>query len=1235
MAINKTTKSNRLLQSRRYTQDALGDSQEAFTQVLDLSAAEIFSQQNLIPTSNLPYSGSSQNGQFVTASGENILKFWYQQRLAPTDTLVGESGNYNVWFFLNPTQSTDYTLGVNPGVLSARQQGSFISPKYAPTLGGNTQDTAPGYQVTLTSGSTFVDPSSYTFDYKTGVLEFNTNSGITSITTPLYITAYQYVGRTLASDKTAGYSGSFSGSFQGNGSGLTNVPASGIVGLNLTQIADTTVSASVSTGGTSFQVVNTGTPIFTVDNQGGFDAKSSSAITGSLQITQNLVVQGTASINYLQSISGSVKIIGDAFIILNADTPSERFAGIKVIDSGSTSATGSLLYDAEEDHWLYDSTAEGYAAGFLAGPRSVNKESIQWPTRFSMVRGAGSNHLGDTVIYTTGSNVTINKNATGSLSGLELLGDLEVTGSARFTAGVSGSFSGSYQGTILSTSATITSLNATGSFSGSLVGTSNLTQLTVNGTSSLTGPVSIIGPTAINGNVVITGSALRSTPLASAVTSSDNTGGYAVVVSQSAWMYNHNVGIPKSNAWEQNLNGSYFNTFNHNTNTSEILRFVAGLLSASAPAPSPNTNTYSGVNLTENTNDAFTTISSGILSSQRLSLGYTSSAQITNIFKSAINYGIAKGWSAKGQDGNGEGQKPYDISAYYGTLNGSGYNLTFTSTANGSSIVGNGATFFGMGFLSPTADLKVKLLGTMSFSDTASVSTPSAATATFTTTQTLDYSRAVADNTTPDANNLYLSVIRTANPAVIPNTYQDAKFGPTAGTAFLTRSFNSPVDPNTTISSSGYYRFYGLQAGITSGSDTNFTYQTPTQPTTRLWMPVSLIQTSMSATPATITAAGLEVVSASLAPSRSLSGAPYLTAGTSTWNYSATASGIFDPAYYATTVFAQTVSENIAGSVAVSSGTVVLDSNGITTTGKVFDSAGTAKNSGLPRINDVVRSTAGVTHTIATSDTNISSGTSLGTTTFTLTTTGYSYNGNGTPLDSRAVPYHQAGTYGQPAASQSLGIYGQAQGYDGGSLTGTSENFTGETYRLQITNKLLSGSYALGDRFTTSSYSAYSLTSRDLQVKPGYLVRPGGNYGYWLADDGTEFKYYARAFNTNNANQINSFVIGLTQSSGNIIKWNQTAVDGVACLIICSNSTGLNNAIDIKEDSLSTQTFTAGTNGTNPFTSNITVYKNTATYPTVGVGGVFLLDGSNQNFVVLVRMRGDVGPITNLSITYP
>ena len=45
---------------------------------------------------------------------------------------------------------------------------------------------------------------------------------------------------------TAGVTASFTGSYTGDGSGLYNIPAAGIVGLNLSQISSGSVSASIS-----------------------------------------------------------------------------------------------------------------------------------------------------------------------------------------------------------------------------------------------------------------------------------------------------------------------------------------------------------------------------------------------------------------------------------------------------------------------------------------------------------------------------------------------------------------------------------------------------------------------------------------------------------------------------------------------------------------------------------------------------------------------------------------------------------------------------------------------------------------------------------------------------------------------------------------------------------------------------------------------------------------------------
>ncbi len=72
-----------------------------------------------------------------------------------------------------------------------------------------------------------------------------------------------------------------------------------------------------------------------------------------------------------------------------------------------------------------------------------------------------------------------------------------------------------------------------------------------------------------------------------------------VVVSGSvAELENHFNGEPTINPWSTGLDGSYFSTFSPTTYTSDILRFIAGLLSASAPAPSPNTRTFANISET-------------------------------------------------------------------------------------------------------------------------------------------------------------------------------------------------------------------------------------------------------------------------------------------------------------------------------------------------------------------------------------------------------------------------------------------------------------------------------------------------------------------------------------------------------------------------------------------------------------------------------------------------------------
>lgn len=112
---------------------------------------------------------------------------------------------------------------------------------------------------------------------------------------------------------------SFSGSFSGSGANLSGIPASGIVGLNLSQIATGSVTASVSP--TQFSIVSASVTEFTVAGTGvtiGNAVTDTHRVTGSLNapnitgslfgtaswarnaLTASIAVNGTTNDNFQQ-----------------------------------------------------------------------------------------------------------------------------------------------------------------------------------------------------------------------------------------------------------------------------------------------------------------------------------------------------------------------------------------------------------------------------------------------------------------------------------------------------------------------------------------------------------------------------------------------------------------------------------------------------------------------------------------------------------------------------------------------------------------------------------------------------------------------------------------------------------------------------------------------------------------------------------------------------------------------
>jgi len=120
--------------------------------------------------------------------------------------------------------------------------------------------------------------------------------------------------------------------------------------------------------------------------------------TGTQTFT-DIAVNGTGSFAYIQQVTGSAKVIGDAFLILNNDTPTQPYAGIKVQDSGSNT-TSSLFWNANTDDWMYEYEGDDTDHGVtLFGPEFASKDSPAYPTNNEIQKGTGGHHL-------TGSSLT-------------------------------------------------------------------------------------------------------------------------------------------------------------------------------------------------------------------------------------------------------------------------------------------------------------------------------------------------------------------------------------------------------------------------------------------------------------------------------------------------------------------------------------------------------------------------------------------------------------------------------------------------------------------------------------------------------------------------------------------------------------------------------------------------------------------------------------------------------------
>ena len=133
---------------------------------------------------------------------------------------------------------------------------------------------------------------------------------------------------------------------------------------------------------------------------------------------ENISVSGTGSFGRIEAVTGSAKIIGDAFVVVNADTPTLRYAGLQVYDSGSSS-TASIEWDGGNDSWIL--VEEGGQSSFLLTGPTGSKGSEVNLTENTLPKAGEHRQLVDSIISDDGANVTVsgNINVTGNYNGFD------------------------------------------------------------------------------------------------------------------------------------------------------------------------------------------------------------------------------------------------------------------------------------------------------------------------------------------------------------------------------------------------------------------------------------------------------------------------------------------------------------------------------------------------------------------------------------------------------------------------------------------------------------------------------------------------------------------------------------------------------------------------------------------------------------------------------------------------
>jgi len=186
-------------------------------------------------------------------------------------------------------------------------------------------------------------------------------------------------------------------------------------------------SSGFTYNGTVFKIGNGNFEVDTNDGDirtsGSLTVEGGQTINGDVTVNGVLTVTGNTQLQSNLYVSGNLEVLGSAtnvtiqaqtveiddnIIRMNAYSPFLRYAGFEVIDSGSSGVSASMLWDSQNDYWMFVSSS-GESSKFVGTTPGTYGSEVSLTTGTFPI-ASGNNTIGDSLLTYDGTTLAFNTN---------------------------------------------------------------------------------------------------------------------------------------------------------------------------------------------------------------------------------------------------------------------------------------------------------------------------------------------------------------------------------------------------------------------------------------------------------------------------------------------------------------------------------------------------------------------------------------------------------------------------------------------------------------------------------------------------------------------------------------------------------------------------------------------------------------------------------------------------------